>query len=399
MLKIIFYILISISPLLLQAQKNKSQLEREKEENLAKIQETNKILLETKSKKKATLGQLTAIKQQINAQTRLINSISSEISVIDREMAEAEDVINALENDLSLLKKEYSAMVYAASKSTNYYDKLTFIFSSRTFNQLVMRIKYFKQYSEARKHQLKQIQMVKSSIANQKVKLNQKRQEKAALLGSKTVETHNLTEMKTQQDKVVQELSNKEKELKRELDERKKSVKKLEKLITDLIAEERAKAAKESMAKTGTVKSTPEAIQLSNSFSGNMSRLPWPVAHGNISHHFGKQAHPVLKGVYVDNLGVDIQTLKNEPVRAVFQGKVITVASVPGMNNVVMIQHGDFFTVYAKLKNVHVKTGDEVKSKDVIGEVYTDKNDVSELQFQIWENSIKHDPEKWLSHK
>ena len=166
-----------------------------------------------------------------------------------------------------------------------------------------------------------------------------------------------------------------------------------------MIAEERAKAAKESMAKTGTVKSTPESIQLSNSFSGNMSRLPWPVAHGNISHHFGKQPHPVLKGVYVDNLGVDIQTLKNEPIRAVFQGKVITVASVPGMNNVVMIQHGDFFTVYAKLKNVHVKTGDEVKSKDVIGEVYTDKNDVSELQFQIWQNNVKHDPEKWLSPK
>lgn len=379
-----------------QSHKTKAQLEKEKEENLSKINETTKILQQTKSQKQATLGQLTAIKQKINAQAALINSISSEITYLDKEIAETEDVITSLEEDLETLKEEYGNMIYAASKSTNYYNKLTFIFSAKTFNQLVMRLKYFKQYSEARKLQLQQIEAVKGSITGQKLKLDKKRHEKNNLLISKTIENQNLNELRNQQDKVVLELNNKEKELKKELAETKKSLNKLEKLITDLIRAEREKAAKESIAKTGKIKATPEVISLSNSFAGNMGKLPWPVAHGDISHRFGKQQHPVLKGVYVENLGVDIQTFKGEPVRSVFSGKVITVASVPGMNNVVMIQHGEYFTVYAKLKTVAVKTGQEIKAKDVVGEVYTDKNDVSELQFQIWQNNAKLDPEKWL---
>lgn len=378
------------------AQKSKTQLEKEKEENLAKIDEASKILNETKNKKKATLGELSAIQQQISASNSLIGSISEEIALLDREIQETEGIIRSLQKDLSVLKKEYAAMIYAAAKSRNYYDKLTFIFAAETFNQLLKRIKYFNQYAEARKKQLTQIESVKKYLSLQKEKINRKRNEKNGLLINKTVETQSLTQLRNQQDHVVKELTFKEKELKNELDERKKSVKKLEKLITDFINSEREKALKASAKKGGTLKTTPEVLELSSSFAGNASKLPWPVVHGNISHRFGKQPHAVLKGVVVDNLGVDILTLKSEPVRAVFKGTVITVASVPGMNNVVMVQHGEYFTVYAKLKTVSVTTGQQVNAKENLGEVYTDKNDVSELQFQIWKNSEKLDPEKWL---
>ncbi len=219
------------------------------------------------------------------------------------------------------------------------------------------------------------------------------------------------------------ELSERELILRKELEERKKSIKKLEKLITDLIAAEREKAiqaAKKAAAeknKKANVKNTntktktpvkndeykleltPEAKALSGSFTDNQGKLPWPVLKGSIAQRFGKQLHPVLKGVYVDNLGVDIQTTRDEPVRAVFQGKVITVAEVPGMNKIVMIQHGEYFTVYAKMKTVSVKTGDEVAAKQNIGIVYTDSDDVTQIQFQIWKNNIKMDPEDWLYKK
>lgn len=396
------------------SQKNKSQLEREKEENLKKISETSRILDETKSKKEATLGQLTAIKQQINARTSLINSITSEVEMMDREIQENESIMKAIELDIVRLKKEYADMIYVAYKSSNYYDNLTFLFSSKTFNQLYNRLQYFKQYSEARKSQVKLIDKVAKYLVQQKQKTLAKRAEKNSLLESKTNETKTLTDLQSQQDQIVIKLSTKEKELKNELDESKKSVKKLEKLITDLIKSEREKAIREAASKTSStskvkkstketnssavdkVEATPEVMEMSNSFAGNSGKLLWPVQHGSVSHHFGKQAHAVLKGVYVENLGVDIQTLKNEPVRNVFKGKVITVASVPGMNNVVMVQHGEYFTVYAKLKTVSVITGQEVKSKEILGEVYTDKNDVSELQFQIWKNNEKLNPEVWL---
>lgn len=412
---VILLVLILLASSLSYAQRNKSQLEKEKEENLKKISETSRILDETKSKKDATIGQLTAIKQQINARTSLINSISSEVEMMDREIRENESIMESMEADLDRLRKEYADMIYVAYKSSNYYDNLTFLFSSKTFNQLYNRIQYFKQYSEARKSQVKLISKVTNYLTDQKQKIVVKREEKNNLLESKTNETKTLTELQSQQDQLVAKLSTKEKELKTELDESKKSVKKLEKLIIDLIKAEREKAMREvtttnksttnknkksnkenTSSEVDKVEATPEVVEMSHSFAGNANKLPWPVQHGNVSHHFGKQAHPVLKGVFVENLGVDIQTLKNEPVRNVFKGKVITVASVPGMNNVVMVQHGEYFTVYAKLKSVAVITGQEVKSKDLLGEVYTDKNDVSELQFQIWKNNEKLNPEHWL---
>jgi septal ring factor EnvC (AmiA/AmiB activator) len=104
----------------------------------------------------------------------------------------------------------------------------------------------------------------------------------------------------------------------------------------------------------------------------------------------------VLKGVFVDNLGVDILTVQNEDVKAVFGGKVITVAEVPGMHKIVMVQHGEYFTVYAKLRQVSVTTGEEISVKQSIGSVYTNKDGESELQFQIWKNESKLNPEDWL---
>jgi murein hydrolase activator len=393
-------ILLVFIPFLAFTQKDKGQLEREKLENIRKIKETEKIILETKTKKKATLGQLTALSKQIEARNNLISSIEKEVEYLDQDINELEQIIASLEQDLVNLKEEYARMIYAASKLNSHYDKLTFIFAAESFNQMVMRVQYFKQYAQARHHQVEQIEKVKASLQSQKKTLAQKKAEKNDLIASKTIETENLHHAKI--EKNLKELSNKEKELLKEMEASKKSLRKLDKLIADLVRKEiekmKAKAALEN--KTGTsVRMTPEAELLSNNFAGNITKLPWPVTHGTISQKFGRQPHPILTNVEIDNLGINILTLKSEIVRSVFQGKVVTVAEVPGMNKVVMIQHGEFFTVYARLREVSVEVGEEVTAKESIGEVYTDKNDVSELQFQIWKNSVKQDPEKWLFMK
>ena len=144
---------------------------------------------------------------------------------------------------------------------------------------------------------------------------------------------------------------------------------------------------------------TPETAQLSSSFSGNRGHLPWPVSRGFISQHFGRHPHPVLKNVTVENRGVDIQTGAGEAVRACFDGKVQTVTNIAGMNTIVMIQHGDFFTVYAKLRSVSVSVGQRVSAREVIGTVATDAEGTSEVQFQVWHNSANLNPETWLGHR
>lgn len=388
-------------------QKSKSQLERQKQENLKRIQETTRLLSQTKKQKEVTLSQLTLLSKEIEARREVITTISSEVNLLDEEIAELHSVINSMEADLIALKEEYAEMIYQASKTQSYYDKLTFIFSAEDFNQLMMRLKYFKQYTEARRYQVEQIEKVKAELGAQRVKIQVAKEEKSNLLTDQIKQQENLSVLKVEQDEVVKELNQKEEKLKKEVAEREKSNKKLDKLIEDIVKREIEKARREEERRRALeaknknkVSVTPEVSALSSSFAANAKKLPWPVVHGQISQKFGKHPHPVLGStVITENLGVDILTLQDEPVRAVFDGKVIRIADVPGMNRIVMIQHGEYYTVYARLKSVSVTTGQAVTTKDVIGYVYTNKDGNAELQFQVWKKDQKMDPEQWLYKK
>ncbi|MCS6823842.1 MAG: peptidoglycan DD-metalloendopeptidase family protein [Cytophagaceae bacterium] len=394
--------------------KSRAVLEKEKADNQRRIEEANKILAQTKQKKQSTLGQLAVLNSKIQSRKKLISSIQEEISLLQTEISDIETNINTKEKEIHQLKEEYKKMLFVAYKHNRRINKLIYIFSSESIMQMAMRIKYFQHYSKARQQKLLAIQNHIKDLDREKNKRQKKLDEKNKLIGIKAAETEQLKTEHKEQEIVLKALSKKEAQLRKELNERKKAIKKLENLITTMIAAEREKAlrsaGKKSMNKssdtdnaTASVKEnnytpmlTPEAKNLSASFSENEGKLPWPVVYGSIAQHFGKQPHPVLKGVYIDNLGIDIQTKKDEDVRAVFQGNVVTVAEVPGMNKVVMIQHGEYFTVYAKLKNVIVSTGDVVTAKQKIGTVYTDKDEQSQLQFQIWKNNSRLNPENWL---
>ncbi|MEY5047606.1 MAG: hypothetical protein RLZZ175_965 [Bacteroidota bacterium] len=401
---ILFFLLAFVAYSQVFAQKSRAELEREKRENIRKIEEANRILAETKHKKKSTIGQLRAIEGQIKSSERQIKLISQELNLIDREIGNIETDIVKLQITLENLKKEYALMIYAASKASNGYNKLTYLFASKTFNQLAMRLKYLTFYADARRDQVAHIHEVTGQLTNRKNQINNKKKEKENLIVVEKNENNTLHQLKGEQTEVVKELSKKEKEIQEDLEDKKRSVRKLDNLIADMVRREIEKSRKaannnNTTSSTNKITLTPEAAALSANFAENKSRLPWPVRHGFISHEFGRQPHPVLKGVVVDNLGIDIQTNRGEEVRAVFKGKVIAVAEVPGMGNVVMVQHGEYFTVYAKLKTVLVISGQKLNAKDMIGYVSTDKDDLTELQFQIWKNSTKLNPADWLYNK
>jgi septal ring factor EnvC (AmiA/AmiB activator) len=263
-----------------------------------------------------------------------------------------------------------------------------------------MRIQYLRQYSEARKTQVDQIEKIKSILIIQQTDLNSKKQEKDKLLQAQIIENNNLLALKEKQNQVVKQLSNREKELQDELTETKKAIDGIDRLIKDLIAEEIRRAEREAEVNkaAATAESAKEA-SISASFADSKAKLSWPVKSGFISSKFGEQPHPILKGITIDNPGVYIQTNKGEPVRAVYDGEVWTVTYIPGVNKLVAIKHGDYITVYAKLAKVNVKVGQNVKANQVIGEVFTDSDGMSELQFQIWKNQEKLNPQAWLNDK
>ena len=139
-----------------------------------------------------------------------------------------------------------------------------------------------------------------------------------------------------------------------------------------------------------------DEAKLASSFAALRGRMPFPVPSGFISDHFGVHKHPVLKGVMVNNNGIDIQTSAGSPVHTVYDGVVATVQNIPGINMVVAIQHGEYFTVYSKLANVSVSTGQKVKTGQRIGSVASDEDGTSEINFQVWKNTVHQNPESWL---
>jgi len=381
------FLIISIPS---QAQKNKSELEKEKTENLNRIQETEEILLSTEKQKAATLGQLNALNAQIRSRESLIVSIQREVNWYNLEIGETELIIESLKSDLENLKIEYGEMLFAGYKASRSQDKLTFLFSSGSFNQLLMRLKYFEQYGKYRRNQAVQIEKVQQILEIEIQGYETKLADKSQLLDEEINEQAKLKSLRGKQNQVVAQLSKQQNLLNRELATRKNAVEEINALIANIIAAERSAA---------TTTTDAVATRLSANFAGNQRKLPWPVDQGFISMGFGRQKHPVLKLIEVNNKGIYIQTQPNEEIKAVFDGRVSAVAVIPGMNKAVIVQHGEYRTVYANLKDVTVKRNQQIKLNDKIGEIYTDGEGRAELYFELWKNNTTLNPQQWLTKK
>lgn len=148
------------------------------------------------------------------------------------------------------------------------------------------------------------------------------------------------------------------------------------------------------------LEATPEALALSESFENNRGKLPWPVSSGHIIGHFGRQQHAVMERITVENDGVIIGTNKGAVVRAIFQGEVRTVAVIPGGGSLIIIRHGQYFTNYARLQTVNVRTGERVTTGQVIGTAGTNElENLGEVELQIYRGIQKQNPEFWIRKK
>ncbi len=387
------------------AQRNKTQLQREKQKNVEKIKETEKILSETAKQKKNSLGELTALNQRIRDQENLISSIKSEITLLETDIAENNDIISALETDLAKLKEEYSAMLFSAQKASGKTTKLMFLFSAKSFDQMLMRLKYMEQYGDVRQEQAEVIGRVQKLLAAQVKQTELIKDQKNALLTEEVTENDNLANLKKKQKTVVRSLEKEEKRLKKDLEETKKAIAQLDKMINDIIKEELERAAREAREakekKTANAanaaKATEAAVALSSSFEENKAKFPWP-ASGFVSQRFGRQAHPVLKGIELQNDGINIQTKQDEKVKSIFEGEVRRVAFIPAIGSSVIISHGEYFTVYSGLKEVFVKQGQKVTTNQEIGRIAINSDGISELRFQIRKSTVALDPQTWLKN-
>jgi len=383
-------------------QSEKERLQRDKIRIEQEIEYTNKLLAETQSVKQTSMNQLTLLNRQVKQREELLRNIDATINAIDRQIRQSSDTIRFLERELQRYRDEYARMIVAANKHSSAYQRLMFIFSADDFNQAYRRIKYLQQYGTYRRAQAEKIRETQNVIAEKISQLELQRAEKLSLRNIHEREKSQLAEQLNKQSQSVQTLSKREKELIASLRENERALNRLQKAIEAIIAEE-IRLAREAAKKAGksvpeSFALTPEEILISNNFAANKGKLPWPSERGIIAATFGEHPHPVLKGIKTRNNGIDIVTHEGAEARAVFEGEVVNVLSIPSLNNVVILKHGEFLTVYSNLDQVFVRRGDKVALRQSLGVIHTDAAEArTKLHFEIWKGKELQNPEHWIA--
>ena len=386
---------------------NKKDLERKKQQLQKEIEETNRQLKATSNSKKLTASQVEALQKKIRLRQQLIGTINNELDGLNSEINTTSGEISSLENKMNQLKKEYANMILFAQRNQSSYQRMMFLFASEDFNQAFKRLRYLQQYSEDRKRQAMLIDSTQNHLNHKKDELEATKSEKMSLRNQELQQKKELEDDKKEQVKVLAGLQDREKKLKKQLEEKQRAKKKLDRAIDDLIrkeinaAKKKATASgKKNVTNANVFTLTPESQKLSNNFAGNKGKLPWPVEKGSISSSFGEHPHPELKGIVIKNNGIDIRSAPNSSARAVFDGEVSGVITIPGANSAVIIRHGEYLTVYSNLESVNVKKGDKVTTRQKIGQVYSDPAEgASELHLELWKGTTKLNPAPWLASR
>lgn len=385
-LRIILYILCLLT--LPIAAQNVKELQKQQRELQQQLEETAQMLKQTKQNETATENKLNLLNNDIKTRKKLIRNIQGEINALNGEMGTLRQKRFTLQKELEACKEDYARLVRETHYADMQQSSLLFLLSAENFQQLIRRVQYMQQFAAYRKEQVKKIESLQSDIDIQNTLLEERKQNRSTALQSQKREQDKLTRDERKQKDMLQSLKKKEKNLIAKQQEQQKKVDALNKQIEELIAKQ--------VRTTTTL--TKEQQLIAGGFEANQGRLPWPVEKGFISGYFGKHQHPVHEHVTINNKGIYLQTVVGANARAIYEGEVSSCAQING-NYAVIVQHGNYRTVYSPLKKIYVKQGDKVKAKQAIGEIVTDtsEDNKTELYFQIYKDRSIINPGLWLA--
>lgn len=364
------------------------ELQAQQKKYAEEIEHTGKMINQTKQNEKATENKLNLINQDIRTRKKLINSINKELVALDVEQSRLQGEQARLEAELDSLKQDYARLVQLTHYADMQQSPLLFLLSAKDFNQLFRRIRYMREFAAYRQEQVARIESIKADIQIQSNLIQDNRKEKDSALKAQQRERDQLARNERKQKAMLQDLKKKEKELVAKQRQQQKKIDELNKQIERAIARQVDK--KQQLTK--------EQELIAGGFAANKGRLPWPVEKGFISGHYGKHQHPIYENVTINNKGIYIQTTAGANARAVYEGEV-TTCMVMGATYAIIVQHGNYRTVYTGIQTPAVKPGDKVQAKQVIGKIASNADDdnKTELQFQVWEDRELQNPELWLA--
>lgn len=422
------------------SQKRKN-LESQRSQLQKDIQRVSKGLEQVRANRHQTVTELKVIQNKLVLRDKLIQNLNSEIVYINNDIQKAEKNIEAVQEKLDTLKTEYAKMIVYEYKNRKNYNTIFFILSADSFNDAIKRFQYLRQYRQYRDHEAARIKKIEEGLKGKLTSLKEMKTKQSASLASAKQQRVQFMGEKKMKDSIAKTLKVNEKDLMASINAKKKESQELSRRIVTVIRQQieeaRKKAAEEARRKAieqaqrqasadenneenteeeeeekpntdidmgfdqpgskNILNATPEAKALSESFAANKGKLPWPVSHAIVSGLFGVHQHPVLSNITVDNDGIILQTNSGATVKSVFNGEVVAVRSISG-RWMVIIRHGEYFTVYANMAAATVSQGDKVGTRQPIGLAYTNSTTgETELDFKVYKSKIPVNPMNWLA--
>lgn len=382
-----------------QSQKQK-ELEAKRQQLQEEIAQINALLFSNKKKEKSIVSQVQDLNYKVSVRKNLIKVTNDQANLLTREINTNQKEITNLRSQLEILKKDYSAMIVKSYKSRSDQSKVMFLLSSDNFKQAYKRLQYIKQYAIYQQEQGEKIKQKTQELQELNTSLLKQKAEKNKLIEENRIAKNRLEEELKDQNALVvsirKNLSSYSSQIKKKQQEADRIDREIDRLIREAIAESNKKAGNSSTTSKGYAL-TAEAKALAANFESNKGKLPWPVEKGVVTVRYGKQPSPIDNSITINSNGVRIATEEGAKVRAVFEGEVTRIVVIKNANPAIIIRHGNYFTIYKNLSRIFVKQGDKVNTKQLIGEVFTNKNNGETiLGFGVNKNSSTENPANWI---
>jgi len=392
----LFLFFLLMIPLYSSAQ-SRQELEKQRVQLQKEIKEINTLLFKSKKKEKTLLSDLSDLDNRMGVRTRLINTINEETKQLSKEISDNEREVKLLTNRLESLKKDYAKMVVQSYKSKTKNSRLMFLLSSDNFLQAYKRLEYIKQYADYQARQGEEIKAETIKLNNLNDFLVEIKLEKEILLAENVKEKDSISKEKKSREGMVKTVKKKEKKYIAEINKKQREEREIDRKVEKLIADAIASSRKEGSLKASGFALTPEAKELEKDFISNKGKLPSPVERGVVVRRYGIQSHPTLKGITIESNGIFYATEDKAKARVIFDGIVLAIQILPGKKKAVLVQHGNYISVYKNLDDVNVQKGDHVYTKQEIGTIHTDKTTGKTiLAFVIFKEIQRQNPEEWV---
>lgn len=399
---LIFSLLFCTGQMVFSQTDKQAELEQKRQKLQEEIKQINSLLFSTKKRGQSVLSEVESIASRIQARENLIKVTNQQANLITREINSNMAKIDQLRSELEVIKEEYAKLIVRTYKSKSDQSRVMFLLSSETFLQAYKRVQYMQQYANHRKKQGEEIQSKTQELQELNKNLIVQQREKQFLIEENRIARNQLQEERKQQEELMSTLRKDEGKYTNQIRERQREAAAIDKQIEDLI---RAAIAESNRAAGGTARErasstfamTAEAKALAANFTGNKGKLPWPVERGVVVTRFGTTQHPTLPNIKTYSSGVEIATDEGAKARSAFDGEVLAIIVIRGVNKAVQIRHGDYITVYQNIDDVYVKRGDKVTTRQEIGRVYTNPTTGRTiLKFLIYQNANKLNPADWV---